>query len=214
MERINPSLAKNYLPLKLYINDLFDIERVVKEYSETISIETDQILFSSIEELSNELKNQRVPKLIIRTLSPYMYIDFSRLWARIYVSSNDENSFGLFVKLNEFLLRKRRQIWFLYSYYVTWSIILLQWLFYFIIPKSFSTGIGNYIAVSFSLWVMWALFIRMRRHSLVLITKNSGFGSLWIRKKDNIILSIVAAIIGAILGIAGTLLINYLSSAN
>jgi hypothetical protein len=56
------------------------------------------------------------------------------------------------------------------------------------------------------MWLVWVLFVRLRRHSTILLAPRSGFNGFWLRKKDDLIVAAVSSVLGAILGVAGTLL--------
>jgi len=54
----------------------------------------------------------------------------------------------------------------------------------------------------------WVVFTRLNRHLTIILKRNKEQGSFIQRKKDELAVAIVAAILGALIGIAGTVLVT------
>jgi hypothetical protein len=207
MKKIGKSLSKNYLPVKLYLNDLFNIEDILKMYSNSIEIEAEGYQYSSIKELSEQLNINQITELKIIMSQPYTEINFYQQWAYIFVVADDIRGARLFIKLDELLKNKRRPLCFFYNYFF----INFIWTFIF----SLNFFVDKYripyilLCVLGGFWIIWAIFVRMRRHSLIIIAKDNGFVKFWMRKKDDIIINIMTALIAAALGVFGTLLVQH-----
>jgi hypothetical protein len=203
MKKLNQPLSKEYMPLKLYLDDLNEIEGIVKESTATMELEADGFQFASVEEMAHKLRDRSITGVKLTISQPYSTIELERLWAKLYVSSSETLGAGLFHKLDHVLAQARRPLWFLYSYYFVSPLGSLAGIM--ILKSLWALGIGPIG------WALWVFFVRSRRHSLVIIVARKGIGSFWTRKKDDIILVGMGAFIGAILGVIGTLLISYLS---
>jgi hypothetical protein len=135
MKKIDKSISKNYLPLKLYLEDLENIEVILKEASKSLSIETEEYKFDSIADIKSNLKRDRIKELHLKTSDPYITLDFTPLWARVYVSSSETNGAGIFYKLNQIIESRTRFLKWLYSFHFLWATGGVFWLSSFILPK-------------------------------------------------------------------------------
>lgn len=203
MKKINRSLSNYYLPVKLYLNDLFEIEAILKESSEHIKIEVEDYQFSSVEELSENLHNKIITELELS--NEYASIYLKPTTTSLHVQVNNITGSGLFYKLDSLLRKKRRPLWFLYSYYILIPFPTI--IIYLLNPYLFIDKTFRYILITiFVLSFFWIVFIRINRNSLVIISENNSITNLWTRKKDDLLLIIIGAILGAI----GTLIVNLL----
>lgn len=213
MKKIDKSLSKDYLPVKLYLDDLEQIDEIMKEASTSLSFETEDFKFDSIEELKNNLKKAQINELHVKSSSPYITIDFTRMWARVYVSSSETSSAGIFFRLDQIISNRTRILKWLYSFYFIWVTNISVWLISGTFGLTFiSSRMNPYTSITLtalsSMWLFWVLFIRLRSHSIIFLTHRGSEKPFLQRNKDNLILAIISAILGAILGIAGTLIAN------
>ena len=195
------------LGLRLDRDDLASIEAVLRDSAEGLEIETDGFQFDSLEELTTKFHDRTLRGVDIRTRRPYVSIELTRMWAKLYLGSSINASAGLFYRLDRILSRARRPLWPLYSYYFIWvlnGVFLLSTPLHRYIGASAATPL---VAGSLA-WVIWANCVRFRRHSLITLAAR-GSSSFWARKKDDLLLALVSALLGAILGVAGTLLAPY-----
>ena len=65
------------------------------------------------------------------------------------------------------------------------------------------------LPLSLAIWVLWAVNIRLRSHSVILLTNRGSEKPFFQRNKDNLILAVIAALLGAVLGVGGTLIVNH-----
>jgi hypothetical protein len=66
------------------------------------------------------------------------------------------------------------------------------------------------VSIGVLAWVLWVLFVRLKRYSVVRLERRSDKRSFFQRKKDELALMIISALIGAGLGVAGTMLAGQL----
>lgn len=207
MEKIPQSLSKEFLPLKLYVEDLEAIEAVLKDLlSEEIRIETGEFSFNNIEELAAHFDNHWLTELKITTYRPYyIYIEFTKMWARVYCASDDTQASGAFYKIQNILNNGLRKPSLAYSYY---SIFAINILVASVVSFTSHLKLAAVLMVApiWYIWAAWVLYIRMRRHSYLVITRQSHISSFWHRNKDQIIVGILIAV----MSIIGTMTItNY-----
>jgi hypothetical protein len=209
MKTINESIDKYYSPIKVHIDDLNEIERIIKESCAGVEVDAAGFKFDSITEMVENLRGRSIIGVKITTSKPYATIDFMKLYTHLYVSSSDTLGSGLFHKLDQIVRRTRRPLWFFYTSYFAWGLgILLPVISSFILTDS--KYYYTFVSLVFA-WILWVVYVRLQRQSLVILTAQSSLGNLWTRKKDEIVIAVISAAIGAILGIIGTVLVNQLS---
>jgi hypothetical protein len=207
MRELDKPISKEYLPLTLFRDDLESIERVLKQSTEAVEIEAGGFQFDSIDELITKLSDRRVREMEIRASRPYIRIELAPMWAKLYVGSSANASAGPFYRLDQVLRRARRRLWPLYSFYFVWIVNGALWVSIPLRPKVSRAATIVFTATSLA-WVVWTVYVRLRRHSTIILIPR-GSASFWVRKKDELLLAVVSALLGAILGAAGVLLVRY-----
>ncbi len=206
MKKIDQSISKNYLPLRLDLDDLHAIEEVLKEATKEYQIDCGDFQFDSVDELAGKLKDATLRELEIKSLSPYLRIELTKLFASVYVGSNEIDSAGLFHKVDSILRKARIPLFFLYSYYSVWSLNIFIILLEFI----HRSPVLDWLFWGMLLGVLRVGYVRLTRHSSVIVASTRLAGSFFRRKKDDLLLAVISGLVGALLGIAGTILVNYL----
>jgi len=203
MKKLDQSISQDYFPIKLYLNDLVEIQQILRECSKDHKFESSGYSFDSIEELVANIGKRELFELEINSSGPYSRIEFTRMWAKLYVGSSTLDSAGLFHNLSQVLAKARRQPWFMYSYYSIWGLNIFSLAATFI--RSPFTSAFSYCALAI---VFWVLFVRLRRNSTIILVSRDVPMSFWSRNKDEIIIALISAVMGAILGILGTVLVR------
>jgi hypothetical protein len=128
MEKIEKSITKSYLPVKVFLDDLEAIESTLKEFTENIVIKTDRYSFSNTDELITKYKNQNIKALEISSYNPYnIHIEFLPVWVKLYSGSDSTVATGLFYKLDSILSSTTRKPEFLYSYtFLSLSVFIIN----------------------------------------------------------------------------------------
>jgi hypothetical protein len=208
MRRVDEPISKEYLPLRLFLDDLQEIENILKGPAQSVSIKVRGFEFDSIDEFSKNSGHRKITDLQITCSTPYVSLEFTRFSARLYVGSSDDTAAGLFHKLDQLLTQSRIPFWFLHSYYFVWVLNIL-------LPLNTAVVSNEPTSTSVSLvagaWIFRVLYVRLRRHSTVILSNRNERSTFLSRKKDDLILALISGIIGALLGIAGTLIVNQLT---
>src|SRR5690606_25767442 len=97
---------------------------------------------------------------------------------------------------------QRRFSWF-YSY---WFVLIVFGLLS--IPKDWlSPEIYDRVhlaSIPFGFWYLWVAFIRLRRHSTIHLEHKTVAKTFFQRNQDQLAVGLIAAIIGAVIGVAAT----------
>lgn len=208
MEKLKKNISKEYLPVKIYIDDLEKVVAVLDDNSIKYSIETDFYKYDSLAELVNSSTDRNTKNLKIQTANPYMTIEFHKMWAKVYVSVDDMLTTGLFHKIDEIINQSRRLIPFFYSYYFVWLVNILLPIESALINRDGKLFPEYFDTTLYILWILWlarATYIRLVKHSSIQLIKKEHVSSFFQRKRDDLILALLSALVGAILGVIGTI---------
>jgi hypothetical protein len=208
MKKLDPSISVDYLPLRLNLDDVQAIETVLRESAKSISFEAEGFEFDSLDELTAKFRSRTLRNLKISSSSPHTQIDLSSHWGRLYVGSSEITSIGVFHKLDEVLKHAGIRMQLLYNYNITWVFIVMYPLLGALTHEPIVTISAYLLGLA---WILWIGYVRVSRHSMVSMISKSQSGTFFSRKKDDLILALISGLIGALLGIAGTLLSTYLT---
>jgi len=205
MKRINKPLSKEYLPVRIFLEDIESIEELLSVNKSGYKIKTESLEFSSVEELRKKYDNESISNLEISSSDPYISIEFKKLWARLYIGSDNNIETGLFYKLDKIILAATLKPSFLYSHQTLWSgyigFIILKFLLHGVMYQIIS--VLSYLLLA---WALWVVYIRLSKHSEIVLSKRHDIKSFLARNKDQIIVNLFTVSIGAILGILGTII--------
>lgn len=197
MKKINKPLLKEYLPVKIFLDDLELIEELFLKPKGNFRVEAEKFEFSSIEKLKQKYQNETITNLTISSKIPYVVIEFNKMWTKLYVGSNNNNDAGLFYKLDQIISCTTRNPSFLYSYYTLWI-----GSFFFIIVKLLSKEIAyqtiSILSNVFIVWLLWVIYIRLSKHSEIILSKRHDLQSFFMRNKDQIVVGAISAILGVV----------------
>jgi hypothetical protein len=203
-----------FMPLVLWRDDLDRIVAILGKNGGNVELVASENSFETVAEMVDHFGViHPLSSLQIKGRNPFASIDLDRIQARLYVTA--ENGSGVFFELSNVLAARQRRWPFLYSYPFLWILILLNlW------PNLTKAVFGwaGYMAVASSAvvlaWAGWIGFIRLRHHAVVRLARRVEAQSFWQRNKDPLIVAVVAAVVGALLGIAGTKLADKLWTPN
>jgi hypothetical protein len=207
MERIKQSLSKEYMGVRIYLSDLREIERTLQG-AKSIEITMGNLRFDSINDLATNFKSRYIRELKISTFQPYVSVEFTRLSVRLFVSSDERDEAGIFYAIDRVLIARHRKPAFMYSFYTMWvgNFVspIISWLF----PEMW---ISAAVAILWSLWLAWLLYIRLRKSSDIRVYERHEKLGFFERTKDQLALAAISSISSLLIGlIVGTLGGSYL----
>jgi hypothetical protein len=205
MKKLDQSISQSYLPIKLYLDDLLEVQRILRESSKDMQLKSSGYSFDSIEEMASTLGKQEVFELEMHSSSPDSRIEFTRLWAKVYVASSAITSAGMFHSIDHVIAKSRRPLSFIYSFYTIWGINIFS-IVSTPLAKLFELPFINNLSLGGFVVLFWVLFVRLRRHSTIVLTPRNASRTFWSRNKDEIIIALISATVGALLGILGTVI--------
>lgn len=192
MKKREQSLSQDFKPMKLYYEDLEELYDIFKEHSGEVKVDADTYELDSIEEIL-KIKKDNFTDLKIYAHNPYISLDFSKNAIRLYISDDTPFQRGLFEKLKRLLKQKERYfISSLFSYYayVLFLVVMSTLSFW---ENSYITYTVGILAVS--LYIIQGIYT-FKWHSIIIPIHKSSKPSFFQRNKDQMITSIISAVIG------------------
>lgn len=194
------TLRKEFGPLKLFLDDLYFIEEILKRDNETIEIETEDYKFSSIKELKETNDGETLTRLVMSTRSPYISVDLLPSSSYIYSSSDTTFAEGIFSKITKRFDGKERKPKYFYSF---WPLIigLNSFIYISYVPKiwdSLPRAVWLFLGFVIFSWYTYASYINLKKHSEINIIEKKNVKGYFSRNKDTITTAIISGLIVAI----------------
>ncbi len=189
---------EDFPPSQLYIEDLKEIIGVFENNCEKVEIRTDDydnVLSSEIDSLVDSLQSKRFDNIYIKAYRPYVTLDLKSYGISAYISEDDLIHHGIIAKVRE-IVEKRKKKYFstipnilsflpIVGFFVT--LCLREWLFS-----------GAFLMLSF-LMVGPIVKYQMAYKVIVLTSSKTQKESFFVRRKDELLVALVSALIGALI---------------
>jgi hypothetical protein len=228
MERITPPLSAYYHHLKLYLDDLEEIESILKD-ARGLNFRSAGYKFDNLAELVTQCQDQLLRSILISSFDPYVQIDLDRAYNRLYCDTSDPTKgSGVFHRLDEVLKRASRKPRISYPRsYTRWSIVNSISVFamlYLPITESadiFSWRITQYIPSFANYWrflewpwgftgflvietvlfcsILGLLWSMSKRRVMIIISRRSQRRNFFVRNRDQLLVHLFVAVVAVIL---------------
>lgn len=196
-KRIPPRLAADYPPVLLWLDDLEEMEGLLKGWASTVKFKTATTEYDSVAELKSDVKDDEISKFVIECSSPFASVELLQYYARVYVSaSEDPANVGVFHSLDEMMKRRVRKF---QRVFLNLGFIL-----------ALNTVLAVIGRVTGRVWVAWlgvpvgslwcAAYLRGRwnRHSSVRLEHRGSSRNYWKRNKDTLLTTVLTSAITAL----------------
>lgn len=193
MKKLDKTIYRKYPPVVLYLEDLEEIERVLRDNALAFSISYGNYQYDSVSELVGAVGAKQIRDVRLRARDSYTSVDLDRNLTSAFVSADDNKAASVFYQLEEIILRCRRLFPWLYKAYLpSVSFVLVGLLSAGLEPLFAQHGftLKYYIwalPIVLFIWVYWIIF---QRNSTVCLFKKPG--SFIARNHDQLILSVVS----------------------
>lgn len=201
MEKVANPLLKKYPIMRLYKSDLEKIFNLFKDQFPKLEIVADGFKLNDFSELS-KINKQEIVEFKITGRDPYLQLDFSRYSASIYLSDEDDIKLrGLADKIGDILSDRKSYLRFFAN---PWSpnLLTLIWIIFVYLSKTPFVFSLPVFLLFVCLWLFWGFRIDTQKHSLIYLYDHSSASNFLKRNKDNILLSVLSALIGGIITLA------------
>jgi len=124
-KRIPPRLSGDYPPVLLWLDDLEEIEGLLKPWASTVKFKTANAEYDSVAEAKSDVKEDEISGFEIECSSPYASVELRRYAARVYVSASENPAnAGVFHSLDAIMKRRVRKFQrFLLNLGFLWAVI-------------------------------------------------------------------------------------------
>ncbi|MGK0448547.1 MAG: hypothetical protein ACJA2M_002344 [Polaribacter sp.] len=201
MKKILKPIIKEYPPLNLYLEQIEEISKTLHDNDIKHTFKTADYEYDDLTTFTNSNLGKTIEQLEISSYNPHIRLDFEKLWAKVYFSSDDVIMTGIYHKVEKIINNSRRIFSFGYSYYFIWLIIFMNIGLTItnsklnLIPKSIENGL---FIISWA-WNFKVLYIRLWKHSTINISRKNDNPNFFQRKKDELILTFITLVIGAVI---------------
>ncbi|HEX6612340.1 MAG TPA: hypothetical protein VF022_00545 [Rhodanobacteraceae bacterium] len=207
MKRLEASQSRQFPPLALRLDGLREILTILAP-AEEVKIVADGTEYESVDELAGHLLGKSPRELNVRAYRPYLTVELSPMSARLYASSDDLVSSGMFARIAAVLSAAERSPRALYKDSRVFLLLIgSQVLSYVPAFKSMRLGFIGFMGLILA-WYIWISFVQLRKHGLLLTHEPKDGRSFFQRNADSIVVAVVSAILGAVLGAAATKLVD------
>ena len=192
MKKLKKSLNKEYLTSRLFLDDLEEIENILVS-ARNFEIKTEDYAFSNVAELKQHYLNQKLNSVQISIFDPYITVDLKKMWIRLYCSSDEDHSVGIFTKIDKILSKSTLKPNWLYSIFLLniLSVLFLSLQFFFK-EKQHLFVLASYILL---LWVLWVVYLRLQKSSLIQVQYRRDTKNIFTKNLDQIIIGVVISIL-------------------
>jgi len=216
MKKITRSYGEHLKPVKLYLDDLEKVTRILSDVTENVNLSTDEYSLDNVRQLQ-ELKREYITELEIKIREPHVSLSLKPDNVWLYISQDDPVSRGLFEKIKKTLLEcKHPRSWLIQTAWMAFvagsivggGIILAL---YGIVKQNylhFSIGVAS-IVLSL-LWSWYDHKTELRMYSIIILKHRIDTPPFFKRNADHIVLAFISAILGGVI----TLIVTELIEAN
>ncbi len=207
MKRIRKAQFKKLKPVYLYKDDVSDLFEIFERGCETVELEAAGYELDSVSELEN-LSNETINELHIQGREPYVSLHFRPNDIVLYIDEDTHHQIGVFEEIKSFVNSKRRRL----SWLTQSSLApgILGGIASQFIPtdKNEITTYSILLVISmFSLaifWGWWSFHSSFKKYSIIHTQRSRKDGSFVQRKKDELLLVVIAALVGAAITLLAT----------
>lgn len=209
MEKRKKSISINIPPVRLFLEDIKEIETIYKENFETFKIQTLDFELDSTEELES-IEKDKLSYISFKSSNPNIEVELTPSNAKIYSCDDDVKYYGIVTKLKNILNKRTSPLrhvfkdWILF-FFISLPIIIYK---YFPEPKKHEVLFPICAVASMMIIIVYGAlgyYFVNKKHSVIYLTNRSSQKNIISRNKYKIILAGISAIFASVV----TLLIMY-----
>jgi len=207
VKRIRQSHGEELKPVALYLDDLERIIEIFKEASDDVRILTSEYELDSIDEFRN-LHEETLNYLKISISEPFVSLELKPNGIWLFISEDELISRGVFEKIKQLLHSRRRKLsWLTANPYLAGAAVGSSAFPFFKAIDSqnvYWAVLGCSLLMIGAIWTWWSFAGTLKKYSIVRLRRRAESPSFWKRKKDDIVLVIISAVVGALITLAIT----------
>lgn len=205
MKELSKSIRVDLPPLRLYVEDIREIEEVYKKSFNNYKIIVENFEIDSSEELSlikEKTGKDELNRLSFESMDPYIRLDLSPSGGSIFSLTDDNICRGVIDKLKEIVLRRASSLRYIFN---TWFLaglaVLVGFLSATLARKGNTVWIISIITLYgfCAMWATWVYKFKFRKYCVIFLRSRGSQKNFFARNKDQILLSIISAFFGSIM---------------
>jgi len=208
IKKKSPSRTEFLKPVTLFRDDLDRIVEILQAASPKISIETDEYVFESVDDLVKT--GQKIINNLVITCgdiltSPHLMLFLKPHRIELFAREDEPLSRGLFEKIKDILIKRERIYarflhagWVLFAFAIALPILGIWY------KNSPLSAFSFLFTLSGILIMTWARRDRFERYSTIFLKKRAEQDSFWDRNKDQVLLAVISAVVGGLITVALT----------
>lgn len=216
MEKIVGSHSEYLKPAKLYLGELKDIYGIFRETCKRTSLTSEGYHLSNLDEIP-EMKKDVLREFELVGHEPYISLKMGPGNIRLYIEEATTKARGAFEQIKEILVKSERNVILNFHSYTLGVLSLFAGsisIALSIPPPSFSIPLIVYgiMLCALGVFLHWREYSFAKRQNCIIIPvariESPGFIK---RNRDNIPLMLISALVGALLAVAGTLFVGFVT---
>lgn len=210
MEKKNKQLKKSFVLVKLYKNDLEEINNILINRFDKIIWETEEYKYYKFDDfINNELLNTKSLKSLYINIPTFGYINFDKSNSEIIFYNDDIETAGIFLKLSD-LISNCESLPFISRFIKNNStLILISFLLISLFINNNKLILRNneitvwYYRSKISLFIIFLFFAGYinLRNSIIYLNDRKNKSNFFIRNKDSLITNLIFLILGGLITI-------------
>lgn len=203
MKKIQKPISKEYKIVHLYLDDIENIETVILQAKPRLyKITLNNYEYDNVKEIPRDTGS--LYDLEMQTYEPYVSLQFRKYGVRLYVSGDDLVLYGIFSKIDKILEKSERKLLALPTSNIFFSLVLggLEGQLIiraFPLSLNFETIIFLVLATLLGLYLFLSYSFLFRSSSVIETIYRREKHSFFTRNKDQLILVMFGALIGAVI---------------
>lgn len=209
MKKTEITRFEDFPAAKLYIEDLKEILDIIGNNCEKVEFRTgeyEEVLPSELDDLVKNMNKKRFDDIYIKANHPYVSVDIRSYGVSAYISEDSLTQHGLISKIRNIIDRRKKKCFGV----VANTLCYLPMVGFGSALSQGEWGLAG-IFIALSLLMIWPLVkYQMEQKVVVLTSSISETESFLVRRKDELFVALIAALLGALVSF---LLVKYFGSA-
>lgn len=200
MKRIGKAQNQKLKPVYLFKDDISDLLEIFYRGCKKVEIEAAGYQLENLQELE-KLSNETINELRIVGHAPLISLHFGPSSVYLFIDEDTHHQLGLFEEIKSFVNSKRRKLsWLTQSSLGPGLLVGLAFKFIPLNKNELTTYSVLLVSSMFILaifWGWWSFHSYFKKYSIIYTKRTRKDGSFFQRKKDELVLAVISASIGA-----------------
>ncbi|EKF9989477.1 hypothetical protein [Vibrio cholerae] len=207
MKRLGKAQSEKLKSVCLYKDDIAEIVEIFNRGCEKVEIEAAGYQLDCVSELEN-LGKETISELYIKGRNPCVYLHFRPNEIFLYIDEDTHHQMGLFEDIKTYVHSKRRKLSWLIQTPIAPSILGGSAFRFIPLEKGEVTTHAVVLVISMLslaiFWGWWSFHSSFKKYSIIYTKRSRKDGGFIKRKKDDLLLIFISALVSAVITLAIT----------